>query len=127
MKPRVLIADDDPDVLEVLGAVLSPDYEVTIAHDGKEVLSLFKKRRTYDAIVLDIWMPRVDGPTVMQRLRERGIHVPTILASADPAVASAAERLGAAGYVEKPFSVRELRTKLAGVMGNGAPRPSHPP
>ena len=73
---KVLIADDEPDILEILKYNLSNEgYEVITAKDGDEALE--KARRTQpDLIILDVMMPKKDGFTLAREIRERDAEVP---------------------------------------------------
>jgi diguanylate cyclase (GGDEF)-like protein len=104
----VLVVDDDPSILSVIGDVLREHgHAVATASDGAEALDLISTERP-QAVLLDVHMPRLDGPTFTDALRDRGIQVPVIIMSAGSNARRWAERLGAAGYLAKPFSVDEL-------------------
>jgi DNA-binding response OmpR family regulator len=110
--PRLLIVEDDVSVQEALAVGLGDAFEVMVAANGDEALGLLLAH-TFDAIVLDLMLPGMDGTALMRALRERKIHVPIVLASASPLVSSAARELGAADYLAKPFTLRQLESKLA--------------
>jgi len=111
-RPLVLVADDDPDVLElVVGRMKAMGYEVLAARDGEEALELAMESRPGIAI-LDVAMPRMDGLEVTRRLRARswGRQIAIILMTARVADADVVRgfEAGAAEYIKKPFSLREL-------------------
>jgi diguanylate cyclase (GGDEF)-like protein len=114
-RPRVLVADDDMDAREALFAVLQPEYDVTTAQDGETAVELARAEHP-DAILMDLFMPRLDGLQALARLRGDAAtaDIPVIFVSArgDDAVKARTLDLGAADYLQKPFSDRELRARL---------------
>lgn len=114
-RPRVLVVDDEKDAREALSEVLAPDCDVLTAADGEEAVRLARKERP-DLILMDLFMPRLDGLQALQRIRaDSGTgEVPVIFVSArgDDAVKARALDLGAVDYLQKPFSERELRARV---------------
>ena len=111
-KPVVLIADDHPDILELVSLTLELDgYEVVQARDGEEALRIASERRLHLA-VLDLMMPGMDGYEVTRRLRaddpERMLPILILSAFAEDRQAALALDAGADAYMRKPFSPREL-------------------
>src|SRR5258706_585875 len=68
-RPRILVADDDPDVLRMLETVMRTIGDVTLAKDGQEALELARKGPTPDVIVTDVMMPRMDGLMLAKELK----------------------------------------------------------
>jgi two-component system, cell cycle response regulator len=114
-RPRVLVADDEADAREALRALLEPEYEVSTAADGEAAVDLARAEHP-DAILMDLFMPRVDGLEALERLRADAAtaDIPVIFVSAraDESVKVRTLDLGAADYLQKPFSERELRARL---------------
>ncbi|MCC7072137.1 MAG: sigma-54-dependent Fis family transcriptional regulator [Deltaproteobacteria bacterium] len=111
---RVLVCDDEELIRwSVAEHLRAEGYEVSAVADGQECLDAIAAG-TPDALVVDLKMPRVDGMGVLRRLRELEIELPTIVITAHGAVDSAIEatRLGAVGYLSKPFDLRELSLQL---------------
>ena len=112
----VLIADDDEDILALVRATIERSgHEVMAVGDGAAALSAMAERRP-DLAVLDIAMPELDGLEVLRRLRadEGTRDLPVILLTAQ-AQAADVERgfaTGASAYVRKPFSPRDLATRV---------------
>ena len=112
----VLIADDDEDILALVRATIERSgHEVMAVADGAAALSAMAKRRP-DLAVLDIAMPELDGLEVLRRLRadDETRDLPVILLTAQ-AQAADVERgfaTGASAYVRKPFSPRDLATRV---------------
>jgi CheY-like chemotaxis protein len=114
---RVLICDDDPLILDLLGHRLSArGYRVTTARDGQEGLAQVAEQRP-DAIVLDAMMPRIDGFEVLRTLREaeetRRIPVIFLTARRQERDVLDALELGADDFLTKPFIPEELLSRLA--------------
>jgi diguanylate cyclase (GGDEF)-like protein len=115
-RPRVLVVDDEEDARAALSEVLSPECEVLTAADGEEAVRIAKKERP-DLVLMDLFMPRLDGMQALQRIRADSAatgDVPVIFVSArgDDAVKARALDLGAVDYLQKPFSERELRARV---------------
>lgn len=116
---RILIADDDPIVRDVVRRYLERDgHDVSIAHDGNEALQLLGTERI-DAAVLDVMMPGPDGMTLCRSMRRGDRYaVPVILLTA---LGEEDDRItgleaGADDYVTKPFSPRELALRVRSVL-----------
>jgi DNA-binding response OmpR family regulator len=115
---RILIADDDPNILGPLEIALKREgHEVMAAADGKRAWELFTKDRP-DFAVLDVSMPGMDGLAVTRRIVESGEpHVPIILLTGRGQVSDkvTALDLGADDYLVKPCSDRELTARIRAV------------
>jgi signal transduction histidine kinase/DNA-binding response OmpR family regulator len=114
-RPVVLVVEDHPEVSEYLGSLLSGDYTVHCASDGKEGM----ERATElvpDLIVSDVMMPVMDGFRMLEQLKRdvRTSHIPVIFLTARADVASRLEGLevGADAYLEKPFNKEELFIRI---------------
>jgi DNA-binding response OmpR family regulator len=106
-----LIVDDEPNVRLVFRTALeSAGYAVAEAADGPAALELIRKR-PFDAVLLDLRMPGLDGLTALRTLREEGVGVPVVVVTAHGNTSDvvAAMRLGAADFVPKPVSPETLR------------------
>jgi DNA-binding response OmpR family regulator len=116
--PKVLIVDDEPDVLLLLRIELEAEgYETLLAADGETALRRIFEERP-DIVLLDVMMPVVDGWGVLQRLADEGANTPVIVLSAKASegdVAHALE-LGAQEYVTKPFEPAALLATVAHVL-----------
>ncbi len=115
--PRILLVDDEESIRTLLSYPLRKDgYEVVTAADGREALERFDGS-SFDLVVLDLMMPRLDGLEVCRRLRARST-VPIIMLTArteevDKVVGL---ELGADDYITKPFSVREFRSRVKAAL-----------
>lgn len=124
MSLRLLIIDDDPDIQDLLFAALDEEqYILDAASDGQSGLNLATDNE-YDAIVLDINMPGMDGFELCRRLREHAhISTPILMLTARSEVSDRITGLdvGADDYLAKPFSVEELEARLRAMMRRGRP------
>ncbi len=117
MPVRILVVDDEPRYLRLLEAnLLTEGYEVFTASDGEAALELFSAG-SVDLILLDVMMPRMDGFTVCQRIRQFS-NVPIIIMTAKGEEQDRVRGLdvGADDYVVKPFSVTELLARVRAVL-----------
>ncbi len=111
---RILIADDDELTRQNLAqSVLAFGYECETASSGEEALQKLR-RGCFDSAVCDILMPMGDGLEVLKRLRVAGSKMPIVLMTgfSTPATAIEATKLGAIEYLEKPFTIEQLKTAL---------------
>jgi DNA-binding response OmpR family regulator len=123
MAARILIVDDNPDILLLLRTNLRAcGFETETAADGEEALRAIEKRSP-DVVLLDLMMPVLDGWGVLEALRERTGAPPVVVVSAAASEANEerARSLGAAGYVTKPFAVADLVDRIRAVLGPRAP------
>src|ERR671910_1052339 len=109
MKTTVLIVDDEAGVRSALGGVLRDEGYTVDAVDSGEACLERVVRGSYDVIVLDVWLPGIDGLITLQRLRERQIDAQVVMISGDGNIESAvrAIKMGAFDFVEKPLSVEK--------------------
>lgn len=116
-KTTILAADDDPQLLRLVTRTLQLEgYEVLAASDGQQALSLIESHAP-DAVLLDVMMPKMDGFTVCQRVREFSL-VPIIIVTARGQDQDKIRGLdlGADDYLIKPFSVDELLARIRAVL-----------
>ncbi|HRY30474.1 MAG TPA: response regulator [Elusimicrobiota bacterium] len=114
-KGRVLVVDDEPVVRKVLERFLrSKGLSVSVAEGGVEALSLVKKERPH-IMLLDLWMPKMNGIEVLKAVREidREIAVIISTANADVDIARKTMEMGACDYIIKPFDLPYLETALS--------------
>ena len=115
--PRILLVDDEDSLQKLLSYPLRSDgYEVVGAADGQEALDRFDES-SFDLVVLDVMLPRVDGFDVCRKLRARSA-VPIIMltAKAEEFDKVLGLELGADDYITKPFSMREFRSRVKAVL-----------
>src|SRR5438132_4033309 len=110
-RARVLLVDDDPEILEATGQVLREwGYAVDEARDGQTALSLARGARP-DLMLVDLMMPVMDGWTLISKLRDEKVaeNVPVVVFSADRDAREKAKKLSADAALRKPFELEELQ------------------
>jgi two-component system response regulator MprA len=115
---RILVVDDEPAVQNALFRALTLEhYDVANASDGQQALELLGGS-PYEAIILDIAMPRMNGLEVCQRLREGGDSTPVLMLTARGEVDDRVAGLdaGADDYLVKPFALRELLARVRALL-----------
>ena len=111
---RLLFAEDELSLSKTVIAVLEKNkYSVDAVYDGKDALE-YLEAGNYDAVILDIMMPKMDGITVLKTIRQRGSRIPVLLLTAKAEVADKVEGLdsGANDYLTKPFAMQELLARI---------------
>ena len=119
---RILLAEDDPDLSRQLKQALSDaDYAVDHAADGEEAQFL-GETEPYDAIILDLGLPKVDGASVLERWRRAGTLTPVLILTARGAWSDkvAGFDAGADDYLTKPFHTEELLARLRALLRRAA-------
>ncbi len=111
---RVLLVEDKRSAADVLRRALEREgYSVVLAHDGEQALALGKSD-DWDVIILDVMLPRLDGFTVIQKLRGAKLRTPTIILSARDSMSDIVHGLdsGADDYLTKPFALDVLLARV---------------
>jgi DNA-binding response OmpR family regulator len=115
---RILLVDDETDLREQLGRVLTEQrYNVDMAGDGEKALDRIFDQ-PYDLIVLDIMLPKKDGLAVLKEIRLSGIRTPVLMLTARGKIDDKIRGLdqGADDYLAKPFSVAELLARVRALL-----------
>jgi len=115
---RLLIVDDEPNILELLAASLRfAGFEVQTATNGQQAIAIAQASRP-DLLVLDVMMPEIDGFTVVRRLRESGVRSPVVFLTARDTTQDKVTglTLGGDDYVTKPFSLEEVIARIRAVL-----------
>ncbi len=123
---RILVIEDDPQLVRSLAATLREEnYAVDTAADGEDGLDK-AQNESYDAIVLDVMMPRLNGWEVLARLRPSN-KTPVLMLTARDALRDRVKGLdsGADDYLSKPFDIEELLARLRALIRRAAGQP-HP-
>ncbi len=122
---QVLVVEDKRSLAGHLGRALEGEgYSVTLAYDGEEALRL-GKTGTYDVMLLDLMLPRIDGLTVIRKLREDRLRTQAIIVSARDAMNDIVHGLdaGADDYLTKPFALDVLLAKVRAAVRRVPTRP----
>ena len=119
-QPTVLVVDDAPENLAVLGELLRPHYRVRVANSGSRALQVAHSAPTPDIILLDIMMPDMDGHEFLRVIRSRADTSLTpfifLTAKSQRRDFRAGMDLGADDYLVKPFAARELLARIKAVL-----------
>jgi two-component system response regulator CpxR len=133
MMPNLLLIDDDIELCEMLAEYLeSENFTVTTAHDGLSGLNMARvensaNTKSYDAIVLDVMMPGMDGFSVLRELRQN-ITTPVLMLTAkgDDIDRIVGLEMGADDYMPKPCNPRELVARIKAILRRTQSEPSTP-
>ena len=119
----ILLVDDDPDVLEVIGETLSTfGYKVIPSPDAETALFIIKNRADIDLVITDLRMPGMDGIELYAKLRKELPSVPVIILTAYGSVETYLQSLsqGVFEYLNKPFQLEELNHVVKSVLQRAA-------
>lgn len=120
-RPHILLVDDDTELCELLAEYLENDqFQVSSCHDGYSALEVLQQEHQFNAVVLDIMMPRINGLEVLQAIRAQH-NIPVIMLTGrggdiDRIVGL---EMGADDYLGKPCIPRELAARLRAVLRRG--------
>ena len=115
---RLLVAEDERDLNEIiLQKLKSEGYSVDACYDGAEAMDILSYTE-YDAVLLDIMMPKADGYQVLEALRASGKETPVLFLTARDAIEDRVRGLdsGACDYLVKPFSLEELAARVRAAL-----------
>jgi len=110
MYPSILIVDDEPSILQSLSGLLSDEgFEITTAANGYEALKIVDFESP-DLVLLDIWMPGIDGIETLKEIKKNNPHIQVIIISGHGTIETAvkATKLGAFDLIEKPLSIDKV-------------------
>lgn len=127
---RLLIVEDNRELASWLGKALrQAQYAVDIAHDGEDAEHMLKVA-SYAVVILDLSLPKIDGLTLLKRLRQGGNKVPVIILTANASLDGRITGLdsGADDYLAKPFEIAELEARIRAAVRRAmiAPHPKSP-
>ncbi|MGA7741074.1 MAG: response regulator [Polyangia bacterium] len=120
---RIVIADDDPDSLELLRLALgNPLIEICEATNGAELVQLLADDGPFDLVITDIHMPWMEGLQVLHSARAAEVKAPVLVITGLPGtdLQAKVDRLGNAKLLRKPFGIPELRAAVAELMAGRA-------
>ena len=122
MKHKLLLADDDPDIREVVSLVLEPyGFQTVVARDGTEGLELARQERDIELILVDLMMPLMNGTELVAQLRAdpKLRQIPVVVLSGDNSAQETALALGAAACLRKPVELAMLVATIKRIIGYG--------
>lgn len=114
---RILLAEDEKALSKALVKILEKNnYSVDAVYDGEEALAYLEAGNS-DVAVLDIMMPKMDGITVLKKIRAQGNRIPVLMLTAKSEIEDRVEGLdsGANDYLPKPFDTRELLARIRSI------------
>jgi CheY-like chemotaxis protein len=117
---KILIVDDEFDIVDVLGDLLTAEgYQVVTAANGREGLTRLHDSLV-DLVLLDCMMPIVDGPEMLRLMREDAnmVHIPVIMMSAAE-MRQQVQALGCSAFLKKPFDLNSLLGTVARLINDG--------
>ncbi|TDD04447.1 response regulator transcription factor [Nonomuraea diastatica] len=129
MEARLLIVEDDPNILELLAASLRfAGFDVTTAKSGLDAVAAVQRHRP-DLMVLDVMLPDLDGFEIVRRLRGGGLYTPVVFLTARDETEDKIRGLTIGGddYVTKPFSLEEVIARIHAVLRRTSGEPQSPP
>ena len=118
---RVLVVEDNERLLESIVQVLSEEYTIDTAINGDDALYL-AEQDIYDAIILDVMLPEMDGFEVLHRLRDKNVNTPVLFLTAKDSLEDRVKGLNLGGddYIVKPFQIQELKARLKAILRRSA-------
>jgi two-component system, OmpR family, response regulator len=125
VEARLLVVEDDPNIVELLSASLRyAGFQVETAMEGHQALKLARELRP-DLVLLDVSIPGIDGFEVVRRMRSAGLHCPVLFLTARDATEDKITGLTIGGddYVTKPFSLDEVLARIRVILRRGAGGP----
>ncbi|WP_018897934.1 response regulator [Rhizobium sp. 2MFCol3.1] len=121
---KILIVEDNKELADWLAKALrQAQYAVDIAFDGEDAELMLRVAR-YSAVILDLSIPKIDGMTLLKRLRQSGERVPVIILTANASLDGRVAGLdsGADDYLAKPFEIAELEARIRAIVRRGQDR-----
>ena len=118
---RILLADDEVSLAKALVHILEKhNFSAEAVYNGEDALA-YLESGCYDAAILDVMMPKMDGIQVLKKIREMGITIPVLMLTAKSEIEDKVEGLdsGANDYLTKPFDTRELLARLRAMTRSG--------
>lgn len=119
-KDKILIAEDDQSISRLIAYKFEKEnYKIKVIEEGDKVLEEIKSDN-YDALVLDLMLPVLDGMQILKKIREEDIKIPVLVLSAKSQEEDILQGLnaGAADYLTKPFRPDELLLRLKKMLAN---------
>ena len=118
--PKILICDDEEGIRESLKLILGDHYELVAVDSGDMALEVLSHSKEIKVMLLDIKMPKTHGLDVLQEVKKKYPQIKIIMVTGYKSVETAAEatRLGATGYIIKPFKSEEILETVQKNMGS---------
>lgn len=126
-KPLILVVDDEPDIRNLIKDILEDEaYRVVIASNGEEARASFASHQPH-LVLLDIWMPDIDGISLLKEFKQQNAGVSIVMMSGHGTIETAVEatRSGATDFIEKPLSMAKLLRGVELALENRARQSAH--
>jgi DNA-binding NtrC family response regulator len=127
---NILVVDDEIGIRELLSEILFDEgYQVHLAENAAQARA-YRNEREPDMVLLDIWMPEVDGITLLREWVEQDLlTMPVVMMSGHGTIETAVEatRIGAVDFLEKPIALQKLLSTIAKTIKDGVPKPQVQP
>ena len=119
MSNKILICDDEEGIRESLKLILGDHYELILTEDGRQCLECLQHSKDIVLVLLDIKMPQINGLDILKQIKDSHPHVKVMIVTGYKSVETAAQavRLGASGYIVKPFKSEEILSTVRKNMG----------
>lgn len=115
-RKKILIAEDDPSVMEFLVEVFNEKFMCLTASNGKDAYKLFRQQQVL-SLITDIYMPEMDGLQLIQKVRSYSGKIPIfVISGANKKYLTFARKAGANKIFEKPFEIEDLMTNLSALQ-----------
>jgi DNA-binding NtrC family response regulator len=125
---QILVVDDEIGIRELLSEILFDEgYQVYLAENAEQART-FRKEREPDLVLLDIWMPDIDGIALLKEwVDQELLTMPVLMMSGHGTIETAVEatRIGAVDFLEKPISMQKLLSAIAKAIKDDAPKPQN--
>jgi PAS domain S-box-containing protein len=118
---QILIVDDEKDVASVIGGMLENlGYHITIVDSGRKAISLFKKKKRFDVVILDLNMPKMSGKETFEKLKKIDPKIPVIISTgySDRDMDVSKWRVAVNAFLQKPYPIEELSEAIRLIMDN---------
>jgi CheY-like chemotaxis protein len=120
MGRRILVVEDDPEIVRLMHKILGPQYDMEFAGNGLEALERLEHDPLPDLLIVDVMMPKLDGLTLLRTLKNspRTARIRAIIVSARGAPRDVIDgiNVGVKHYLVKPFKVDDLLAKVAKIL-----------
>lgn len=119
MSEKILVVDDEESIRSSLAGILEDeDFSISFAHDGLNALEIVRKNMP-DLVILDIWMPNMDGLETLKKLKEINPSLTVIMMSGHGTIETAvrATKMGAFDFIEKPLSLEKILVTVRNALG----------
>ena len=107
---KILICDDEEGIRESLKLILADHYDLILTENGEQCLEVLEKSKDIGLVLIDIKMPKVHGLEILKKIKEKRPDLKVVIVTGYKSVETATEavRLGASGYIVKPFKAKEI-------------------